>query len=69
MTAVTPTNKIRVAIATLVPDLKGIILKAKEIADNVRRMARPYQGVEKDKADTLESCTRRSTKPRRIERH
>ncbi len=69
MTAVMPTNKIRVAIATLVLDLKGIILKAKEIADNVRRMARPYQGVEKDKADTLESYTRRSTNPYRIERH
>ena len=69
MTAVIPTNKIRVAIATLVLDLKGIILKAKEIADNARRMARPYRGVEKDKADMPESYTRRSTNPHRVECH
>lgn len=69
MTAVIPTNKIRVASATRVLNLKGIILNAKEIADSARRMARPYQGVEKDKADTPESYTSRSTNPHRIQCH
>jgi hypothetical protein len=69
MTAVIPTNRTRVAIVHPAPGLKDIISRAKEIADNAKRMARLYQEVEKGKADMPENYTKRTINHPKSESH
>lgn len=69
MAAVIPINKTRSAISALVLRSSGTILKRREIVDIAGEVAKGCQGVERGRAGTLESYTRKTMNRRWIESH